>query len=162
MPKMTPTLWFNYNAEEAVGFWTSLLPDSRVDDVILAPSDNPSMEKGAVLAITFTLAGQTYNGINGGPQFPFSEVLSFAIACDDQAEVDRYWDALLAGGGQPSQCGWLKDRFGFSWQVVPRRLYDLMRDSAECENLVDTVAGENVLDGLRLKLANELMPLHAA
>ena len=70
MPKMTPTLWFNYNAEEAVGFWTSLLPDSRVDDVILAPSDNPSMEKGAVLAITFTLAGQTYNGINGGPQFP--------------------------------------------------------------------------------------------
>ena len=113
MPKMTPTLWFNYNAEEAVGFWTSLLPDSRVDDVILAPSDNPSMEKGAVLAITFTLAGQTYNGINGGPQFPFSEVLSFAIACDDQAEVDRYW---------------VKDRFGFSWQVVPRRLYDLMRD----------------------------------
>ncbi len=128
MPKVTPTLWFNYNAEEAVGFWTSLLPDSRIDDIIRAPSDNPSMEKGAVLAITFTIAGQKYNGINGGPQFPFSEVLSFAIACDDQAEVDRYWDALLAGGGQPSQCGWLKDRFGFSLQVVPRRLYDLMRD----------------------------------
>jgi predicted 3-demethylubiquinone-9 3-methyltransferase (glyoxalase superfamily) len=128
MSKITPCLWFDGNAEEAADFYVSLLPDSRVDTVSRSPADNPSTPAGAVLVVDFTLAGQAYRGINGGPQFPFTEAISLAIDCEDQAEVDRLWDALLAGGGSPGQCGWLKDRFGLSWQVIPRQLGELLGD----------------------------------
>jgi predicted 3-demethylubiquinone-9 3-methyltransferase (glyoxalase superfamily) len=126
MAKITPCLWFDGVAEEAAGFYVSLLPDSRIDKVMRSPADNPSTPAGAVLTVEFTLAGQSFLGLNGGPQFPFTEAVSFSIDCEDQAEVDRLWDALTADGGKPVQCGWLKDRFGLSWQIVPRALPRLL------------------------------------
>jgi predicted 3-demethylubiquinone-9 3-methyltransferase (glyoxalase superfamily) len=128
MPKITPNLWFDGNAEEAANFYISLLPDSRVETVSRSPADNPSTPAGAVLLVDFTLAGQRFTGINGGPQFPFSEAVSFVIDCEDQAEVDRLWDALTEGGGSAGQCGWLKDRYGLSWQVIPRQLGEMLGD----------------------------------
>ncbi len=128
MPKIAPCLWFDGKAEEAARFYTSLLPDSRIDRITRSPADNPSTPKGAVLVVEFTLAGQSFLGINGGPQFPFTEAVSFMINCEDQAEVDRLWDALTAHGGKPVQCGWLKDRYGLSWQIVPTVLPELLND----------------------------------
>ena len=122
MPKITPSLWFDGRAEEAATFYASIFPDSRIDAISRSPSDNPSTKAGDVLLVAFTVAGQPFVGINGGPQFPFTEAVSFQIDCADQAEVDRYWEALMEGGGEPGQCGWLKDRFGLSWQVVPREM----------------------------------------
>jgi len=122
MSKITPCLWFDGNAEEAANFYVTLLPDSRIDTVMRSPADNPSTPEGAVLTVEFTLAGQSFMGLNGGPQFHFTEAVSFSIDCEDQAEVDRLWDALTADGGQPVQCGWLKDRYGLSWQIVPKAL----------------------------------------
>jgi predicted 3-demethylubiquinone-9 3-methyltransferase (glyoxalase superfamily) len=129
MSKIAPCLWFDHTAEEAAEFYTSLFPDSRIDSVNRSPADNPSTPKGAVLTVDFTLAGQRFIGLNGGPEFPFTEAISFSIDCEDQAEVDRYWDALTANGGEPSVCGWLKDRFGVSWQVVPRQLPEVLKGS---------------------------------
>jgi predicted 3-demethylubiquinone-9 3-methyltransferase (glyoxalase superfamily) len=126
MSKITPCLWFDGVAEEAAGFYVSLLPDSRIDKVMRSPADNPSTPAGAVLTVEFTLAGQSFLGLNGGPQFPFTEAVSFSIDCEDQAEVDRLWEALTAGGGKPVQCGWLNDRFGLSWQIVPSALPKLL------------------------------------
>ena len=124
MDKIKPCLWFDGQAEQAAEFYASLFPDSHVDKVIRSPAANPSGPAGAVLVVEFTLAGRAYQGLNGGPLFRFTEAVSFSIDCADQAEVDRYWDALTADGGEPSQCGWVKDRFGLSWQVVPRLLAD--------------------------------------
>ena len=128
MSKITPCLWFDGNAEEATRFYVSLLPDSRGDSVSRSPADNPSTLSGAVLVVDFTLAGQPFRAINGGPQFTFTEAVSFVIDCEDQAEVDRLWDVLIAGGGSPGQCGWLKDRYGMSWQIVPRQLGEMLGD----------------------------------
>ena len=122
MAKITPCLWFDGVAEQAANFYVSLLPDSRIDKVMRSPADNPSTREGDVLTVEFTLAGQPFVGLNGGPQFPFTEAVSFSIDCEDQAEVDRLWDALTADGGKPVQCGWLKDRYGLSWQIVPRAM----------------------------------------
>jgi predicted 3-demethylubiquinone-9 3-methyltransferase (glyoxalase superfamily) len=127
--KISPCLWFNGQAEEAAKLYTSLFPDSRIDKVNRSPADNPSTSEGDVLTVDFTLAGQHYVGLNGGPEFKFTEAISLMIDCQDQAEVDRYWDALISGGGEPSQCGWLKDRFGVSWQVVPRQLSEMLESS---------------------------------
>ena len=129
MSRIIPCLWFNHNAEEAANFYITLFPDSRIDHVLRSPADNPSMKEGGVLVVEFTLAGQPYIGLNGGPQFPFTEAVSFVIHCEDQAEVDRLWDALTADGGQPSQCGWLKDRFGLSWQIVPEEMLEMLASS---------------------------------
>ena len=128
MAKITPCLWFDGQAEEAAQFYETLLPDSHVDNVWRSPADTPSGPAGMVLLVDFTLAGQQFQGLNGGPDFKFNEAISFVIECEDQAEVDRLWEALTAGGGEPSMCGWLKDRFGVSWQIVPRRLNELMSD----------------------------------
>ena len=122
MNKITPCLWFNGTAEEAAHFYTSIFPDSRITKVHRAPADNPSTNAGDVLTVDFVVAGQPFIGLNGGPDFTFNEAVSFSIDCADQAEVDRYWDALVQGGGEHSVCGWLKDRFGVSWQVVPRQI----------------------------------------
>jgi predicted 3-demethylubiquinone-9 3-methyltransferase (glyoxalase superfamily) len=127
MSKITPCLWFDGQAEEAAELYTSLFPDSRIDGVQRSPADNPSTSKGEVLTVDFTLAGQKFIGLNGGPDFKFNEAVSFSIDCEDQAEVDKYWDSLIEGGGEPSQCGWLKDRFGLSWQVVPRQLNEMLQ-----------------------------------
>ncbi len=126
MNGITPCLWFDGQAEEAARCYTSIFPDSHVDDVHRAAADTPSGPEGMVLTVTFTLAGRPFMGLNGGPEFPFTEAVSFSIESEDQAEVDRYWDALLADGGTPGPCGWLKDRFGLSWQVVPKRLTELL------------------------------------
>jgi predicted 3-demethylubiquinone-9 3-methyltransferase (glyoxalase superfamily) len=126
MPKITPCLWFDGTAEEAASLYVSLLPDSRINGISRSPADNPSTAEGAVLMVDFTLAGQPFTGLNGGPQFQFTEAISWVIDCEDQAEVDRLWDALTADGGSPGRCGWLKDRFGMSWQVVPRQLGEML------------------------------------
>jgi len=122
MTGIVPNLWFDGNAEEAARFYVSIFPDSHVDDVVRAAAETPSGPAGMVLVVSFTLRGQRFVGINGGPQFRFTEAVSFEIECEDQAEVDRYWDALVEGGGEHSRCGWLKDRFGLSWQVTPREI----------------------------------------
>lgn len=122
MSSITPNLWFDGRAEEAAAFYVSIFPDSRIDAISRSPADNPSTKAGDVLLVAFTLAGQRFVGINGGPQFPFTEAVSFEIDCADQAEVDRYWAALVEGGGEQGQCGWLTDRFGLSWQVVPHEI----------------------------------------
>jgi predicted 3-demethylubiquinone-9 3-methyltransferase (glyoxalase superfamily) len=128
MRKPFPCLWFDGKAEEAATFYTSLLPDSRVDKVWRSPADTPSGPAGMVLTVDFTLAGQHFQGLNGGPDFSFNEAVSFVVECEDQTEVDRLWDALTADGGEPGPCGWLKDRFGLSWQIVPRQLNELVGD----------------------------------
>jgi predicted 3-demethylubiquinone-9 3-methyltransferase (glyoxalase superfamily) len=123
-----PCLWFDGKAEEAAEFYTNLLPDSRVDKEWRSPAETPSGPAGMVLTVDFTLNGQRFQGLNGGPDFSFSESVSFVIECEDQAEVDRLWEALTANGGEPGPCGWLKDRFGLSWQIVPRQLNELVDD----------------------------------
>jgi predicted 3-demethylubiquinone-9 3-methyltransferase (glyoxalase superfamily) len=128
MQKVTPCLWFDGQAEQAAAFYVSLLPDSRIDKVVRSAADTPSGPAGMVLVIEFTLVGSKYTALNGGPQYKFTEAVSFAIACEDQAEVDRLW-AALSDGGTPGPCGWLKDRWGLSWQIVPKRLYQLLNDS---------------------------------
>ena len=125
--KITPCLWFDGNAEEAANFYASVLPDSRVDSVERAPADYPSGKEGDVLIVEFTLAGQKYTALNGGPYFKFNEAVSFQIECGDQAEVDRLTDQLSAVP-EAEQCGWVKDKFGLSWQIVPRRLTELLAD----------------------------------
>lgn len=125
-PKVYPCLWFDGNAEEAANFYVSVVPDSRVDKIWRSPADTPSGPEGMVLVVDFTIAGQQFQGLNGGPDFKFSESVSFVIECDDQAEVDRLWDALIADGGEPGPCGWLKDRFGLSWQIVPKALNEML------------------------------------
>ena len=128
-PKVYPCLWFDGQAEEAANFYVTLLPDSRVEKVWRSPADTPSGPAGMVLTVDFTVGGQRLQGLNGGPDFRFNEAISIVIECDDQAEVDRLWDALTADGGEPGPCGWLKDRFGVSWQITPRRLNEMLDDS---------------------------------
>ena len=119
MSKISPCLWFNGEAEEAANFYVSLLPGSKIETVQRNPVDSPSGKAGTVLVVEFTLAGQRFMALNGGTRFEYTHAISFKIDCADQAEVDRLWDGLLAGGGQAVRCGWLKDRYGISWQVVP-------------------------------------------
>ena len=127
--KIMPCIWYDLDqAQEAAELYVSLLPDSRIDHVTRSPTDNPSMKAGGVLTVEFTLAGRAYMGLNGGPQFKHSEAVSFQVLTEDQAETDRLWDALIADGGQASDCGWLRDRWGLSWQITPRRLMELVKD----------------------------------
>ena len=125
MDKITPMLWFDGQAEEAAGFYVSMFPNSRIVEVQRSPADTPSGPEGSVITVEFELAGKPYIALNGGPEFKFNEAISLQIACDDQAEVDKYWDGLIAGGGEPSVCGWLKDKYGLSWQVTPKRLLEM-------------------------------------
>ena len=127
MQKITPFLWFDGQAEQAARFYVSLFPDSRIEHVTRSPADTPSGRAGTILTVEFTLCGNRFVALNGGPQFPFTEAVSFQIACDDQTEVDRLWSALSQRGSE-GQCGWLKDRWGLSWQVVPTRLHELLAD----------------------------------
>lgn len=128
MSKISPCLWFDGRAEEAARFYVSLLPDSRIDAVIKSSIDTPGGKAGSVVIVEFTLAGQTYLALNGGPKFQFNEAISFVVNCVDQAELDRLWEALIADGGKPIQCGWLKDKFGVAWQIVPEVLPRLAKD----------------------------------
>ncbi len=126
MPTITPSLWFDNNLEEAAEFYTSIFPNSWIEEISRYSDAGPGTP-GDVVSGTFVLDGTRFIGINGGPAFHFSEAVSFMVSCKDQAEVDYYWDRLV-DGGEESQCGWLKDRFGLSWQIVPDRLSELIND----------------------------------
>ena len=125
--KITTYLWFNGNAEEAVEFYTSVFADSRVTNVARW-GEGGLGPQGAVMNIVFELEGQRFMALNGGPQFRFTPAISLLVSCESQAEVDELWTKLLAGGGKPNVCGWLDDRYGLSWQVVPTALIELMSD----------------------------------
>lgn len=127
LQKITPCLWFDGAAEEAASFYVSLFPGSSVDKVLRSPADNPSGKAGDVLVVEFTLAGSKFTGLNGGPMFKFTEALSLQIDCADQAECDRLTEALSAVP-EAEQCGWVKDRYGLSWQIIPRRMTELLND----------------------------------
>lgn len=120
-----PHLWYDDNALEAAEFYVSVFPNSRITNVIHAPADMPGVTKGAPFIVAYELDGQPVEAISAGPSLQLTAAFSFVVDCADQAEVDHYWDALLADGGQEVACGWLTDRFGLSWQVVPRRLMEL-------------------------------------
>jgi predicted 3-demethylubiquinone-9 3-methyltransferase (glyoxalase superfamily) len=124
-PRITPFLWFDSNAEEAVEFYLTVFRNSRRLDELHTSEDIHSSKAG-ILTISFELDGQKFTALNGGPMFKFTEAVSFVVRCDSQQEVDYYWEKLLAGGSE-SQCGWLKDKFGLSWQIVPARLPDLIK-----------------------------------
>lgn len=154
MRTIAPCLWFNGQAEDAATFYTSIFPDSRIDEVARASAETPSGPKGMVLTVAFTLRGQRFVGLNGGPNFTFSEAISFVVDCEDQAEVDRYW-AALTDGGEPGPCGWLKDRFGVSWQVVPQQTYDLINgpDPAASERAMKAMLQMSKIDVAELEAA---------
>jgi predicted 3-demethylubiquinone-9 3-methyltransferase (glyoxalase superfamily) len=128
MSNVVPFLWFADKAEEAAALYVSLLPDSRIDSVTSMPAESPSGPPGSVQIVEFILAGRPFTAMNAGPMDPFNHAISFVIECADQAEIDRLWDALLADGGAPEQCGWLKDKFGVSWQIAPTLLTEMMKD----------------------------------
>jgi predicted 3-demethylubiquinone-9 3-methyltransferase (glyoxalase superfamily) len=125
--KITPCLWFDTQAEEAARYYTSVFPDSRIVTVTHYPESVPD-KAGTVLLVEFELAGEPYTALNGGPQFTFDEAISFYIICEDQAELDHFWEKL-SDGGEEGPCGWVKDRFGLSWQVVPDGMMELFSDS---------------------------------
>jgi predicted 3-demethylubiquinone-9 3-methyltransferase (glyoxalase superfamily) len=127
-PKGIVCLWYDGEAEAAARFYASVFPDSAVQGVHRAPTDYPAGRAGDVLTVTFTVAGIPCLGLNGGPAFRPSEAFSFQIATDDQAETDRYWDAIIGNGGAESQCGWCRDRWGVSWQITPRVLTEAMAE----------------------------------
>ena len=127
MQKITPFLWFNDNAEEAMNLYCSIFKDTRINSLVRYGKVGPGAE-GSVMTASFQLFGQTFTALNGGPRFKFTEAISFVVQCDTQEEVDEYWDKLIAGGGQASMCGWLKDKFGLSWQIIPKALMELMGD----------------------------------
>jgi predicted 3-demethylubiquinone-9 3-methyltransferase (glyoxalase superfamily) len=126
MQKVTPCLWFDTEGEEAASFYTSVFPNSRITDIARYGSAGPRRE-GTVMTVSFELDGQEFVALNGGPEFTFNEAISFQVSCKDQEEVDAYWSTLSEGGEQ-GPCGWLKDRFGVSWQIVPARLTELLSD----------------------------------
>ena len=128
MPAITPNLWFDTEAEEAAAFYVSVFPNSRITAVTHYPDAVPQ-KAGTVLTVEFVLDGQRFLAINGGPEFTFDEAVSFMIECETQDEIDHYWDALTSGGGQEGPCGWLKDRFGLSWQVAPKGMAEMFADA---------------------------------
>jgi predicted 3-demethylubiquinone-9 3-methyltransferase (glyoxalase superfamily) len=146
MPSITPNLWFDTEAEEAAKFYCSVFPNSKITAVSHYGDAGPR-EAGMVLTVEFELDGQRFTGINGGPEFTFDEAVSFLIDCKDQAEVDFYWEKL-SEGGEESQCGWLKDRFGVSWQVVPSRMAELLTDpdSARANRAMQAMLGMKKID----------------
>jgi predicted 3-demethylubiquinone-9 3-methyltransferase (glyoxalase superfamily) len=126
MPKLTTCLWSNYTAEEQAEFYTTLVPNSRIINIRRTPADTPSQKAGDVITAEIELDGHTFILLNGGPMFTHSEAVSFVISTEDQAETDRLWDRIVGNGGEESQCGWCKDKWGVSWQITPKRLIELV------------------------------------
>ena len=154
MSKVIPHLWFPEKAEEAAAFYVSLLPDSRVDSINSMPADSPSGPAGSVQVVQFTLAGEQFLAMNAGPFEPFNHAISFVIDCKDQAEVDRLWEAL-SEGGEVEQCGWLTDRWGVSWQIVPSVLNEMMLDK-------DEARGKRVAEAMLQMVKLDIAGLEAA
>ncbi|MET0271421.1 MAG: VOC family protein [Phenylobacterium sp.] len=155
MPKITPCLWFDRDAEAAAQLYVSVFPNSRIVEISRYPEGLPGDRAGEVLTVEFELDGTPFTGLNGGPEFPQTEAVSFRIDVDDQPTLDRYWDGLLAGGGVESQCGWLKDRFGVSWQVVPVQLVPLITgpDRAAAGRVSDALMQMGKIDIAKLEAA---------
>jgi predicted 3-demethylubiquinone-9 3-methyltransferase (glyoxalase superfamily) len=151
---ISPCLWFNGEAEEAADLYVSLFPDSHIDHVQKNVADGPAGKAGTVLVVRFTLAGQGFMALNGGTRFEYTHAISFHVACTDQAEVDRLWDALSAGG-KIERCGWLKDRFGVSWQIVPTVLSQMLGDP-------DPVKAQRVMQAMLAMIKLDIAGLKAA
>lgn len=139
--KIFTHLWYATEAEEAARFYASIFPDSRVDRVTALPSDTPSGPAGSVKVVDFTVLGRRFQAISAGPHHAFNDAISIVVLCEDQTELDRYWNALLDGGGQTQACGWIADRFGLRWQIVPARMDEMMSDP-------DTVRVKRVTDAM--------------
>ena len=155
MQKITPFLWFDSNAEEAALFYTSIFKNSEILNVSRYGDAGPG-DKGAVMVVNFQLEGQQFTALNGGPQFKFSEAFSFVVNCETQKEIDEYWNKLTSGGGRESECGWLKDKFGFSWQIVPAALGKLMSgDPKKANRVMQAVLQMKKLDIATLEEAAE-------
>ena len=154
-PRISPFLWFDSNAEEAVDFYLTVFKNSRKLSEFRNPDDNPAGAKGKVITVSFELDGQKFTALNGGPHFKFTEAVSFMVRCEGQAEVDYYWSKLTADGGSESQCGWLKDKFGVSWQVVPEALPSLIgsEDPARAKRATEAMLKMGKLDIAALEAA---------
>ena len=155
--QLTTCLWFDGNARAAANFYTSIFPDSSLGNNWIAPADTPSNEQGTEVVVDFTIFGQPFIGLNGGPMFQFSEAISFQIPCADQSEIDHYWDILTADGGEPGRCGWLKDKFGVSWQVVCRQMEQYIggSDPAGAAAATQAMLTMNKLDIEAMRIAYE-------
>ena len=157
--KIQPCLWFNHDAEEAARFYATTFPNTRIDGIHRAPGDYPAGKQGNVLTVEFTILGMPFLLLNGGPQFTFDEAVSFQVATEDQAETDRYWNAIVGNGGKESACGWCKDRFGLSWQITPKRLTQLITAGGETASRafsammdmakIDIAALERAVEGVK-------------
>ncbi|MFF6959319.1 VOC family protein [Streptomyces sp. NPDC008317] len=154
MPRITPNLWFDTESQEAAEFYVSVFPNSRITDTTYYGEAGPR-EAGTVLTVAFELDGQPYIAINGGPEFPFTEAVSLLITCEDQAEVDHYWARLTEGGGSEGPCGWLKDKYGLSWQVVPTGMVAMLNDP-------DTERGQRAMKAMLGMKKIDLAALKAA
>jgi len=150
--KLVTCLWFNGQAEDAARFYVSLFPNSKMGRITPTPKGAPGVP-GKPLTVEFELNGQAFIGLNGGPNFTFSEAISFQVPCDTQAEIDRYWDALTADGGEPGPCGWCKDRFGLSWQVVPTIMPELLSQPDKAEKVTAAFMKMSKFDLATIKAA---------
>jgi predicted 3-demethylubiquinone-9 3-methyltransferase (glyoxalase superfamily) len=153
--KIIPSLWYTDKAEEAAKFYASIFPNSKVDRVSESPGDSPSGPAGSVKMVEFTLFGQPFFAMSAGPLDEFNHAISFTVNCKDQKEIDTYYDKLLAGGGKPEPCGWLKDKFGVSWQIVPEKMNDWNadKDRAKAKRVFEAMMKMQKLDYARLEAA---------
>jgi predicted 3-demethylubiquinone-9 3-methyltransferase (glyoxalase superfamily) len=158
MQKISPFLWFDHQAEEAAKFYVSVFKNSKIDKITRCPEEATKKigrEPGSVLTVEFTLDGEEFIALNGGPQFKFTEAVSFVVMCDTQEEVDYYWEKLTADGGEPGACSWLKDKFGLSWQVQPRLLIQLLGDpdKAKADRVMNAMMDMTKIDMTALRKA---------
>ena len=153
--KLTTVLWFDGDAEEAARFYASVFPDSRVNRVTAMPAESPSGPAGSVVVVEFTLCGQAFMSISAGPHHEFNDAVSFLVNCDSQAELDRYWNALLENGGKPQACGWIIDKYGVRWQIVPTVLGEMMvdKDPAKAKRATEEMLRQVKLDIAKLEAA---------
>lgn len=153
--KIVPHLWYAKEAAEAARFYATLFPDSRVDRITSLPADTPSGPAGSVEVVEFTLFGQKFMAIGAGPHDSFNDAISFLVNCSSQAEIDRYWNALLENGGKPQACGWITDRYGVRWQIVPAALGEMMSDpdKARSKRVVEAFLGQVKIDFSKLEAA---------
>jgi predicted 3-demethylubiquinone-9 3-methyltransferase (glyoxalase superfamily) len=153
MQKITPFLWFDNQAEEAANFYVSVFKNSKVKEMTRYTGEEPVGQQGSVMTVVFELNGQEFVALNGGPRFKFTEAISFVVNCETQEEIDYYWEKLTADGGEEVQCGWLADKYGLSWQVVPTKLNEWARDPARFQRVMRAVMPMKKLDLAALERA---------